>query len=88
MEFWVADGLISPRVALLVALVVFIHFRFRARWRNLSDGLPLPPGPKCLPYIGNVFHMLKPAEMWKAHRELCEEYGEHLWRPRYSLIKA
>ncbi|KAI0693295.1 CyP450 monooxygenase [Cerioporus squamosus] len=75
MEFRRFEGSITQHAALLIAVIVFLYFRSRAIWRNRSRGLPLPPGPKSLPYIGNISHMRKP-EMWKAHRELCEKYGD------------
>ena len=36
--------------------------------------LPLPPGPKGLPVIGNVLDMQYP-EMWEAARKWGEKYG-------------
>ncbi|TFK78807.1 CyP450 monooxygenase [Polyporus arcularius HHB13444] len=77
MQFQSADTIISQRAVLLLLafLTLLLYFRSRARWHNRSRGLPLPPGPKTLPYIGNILHMRKP-ELWKAHRELCETYGD------------
>ncbi|RPD62682.1 CyP450 monooxygenase [Lentinus tigrinus ALCF2SS1-7] len=83
MEFRAAGSFISQRttVPLLVfTLTVFLYLRYRASWHSRCRGLPLPPGPKCIPYIGNVSHMRKP-EIWKAHRELCEKYGDIVYVP-------
>ena len=70
------DSLVwSPLVA-IVGLSILTYIVSNARWRTRSHGRPLPPGPKCLPFIGNIFHMRK-TELWKAHRELCKTYGKH-----------
>ncbi|RPD62685.1 cytochrome P450 [Lentinus tigrinus ALCF2SS1-7] len=51
-----------------------------ARWLQRTRGRPLPPGPKAIPFIGNVAHMRK-LQPWLAHRELCEKYGELVYIP-------
>ncbi|RXW19449.1 hypothetical protein EST38_g6401 [Candolleomyces aberdarensis] len=43
------------------------------RKRN-PRGLPLPPGPKGLPLLGNVFQFPQ-ANPWEGYHKLCEEYG-------------
>ncbi|KAI0699910.1 cytochrome P450 [Cerioporus squamosus] len=64
----------TPPTALsLVAFLVLSYIVSFLKWRKRSRGYPLPPGPKSLPYIGNVVHMRKP-ELWKAHKELCKQY--------------
>ena len=50
------------------------------RWRKRSRGLPLPPGPKGIPFLGNVAHFQIP-QSWKAHRELCAIYGTYTSLP-------
>ncbi|RXW19447.1 hypothetical protein EST38_g6400 [Candolleomyces aberdarensis] len=44
------------------------------RKRN-PRGLPLPPGPKGLPLLGNVFQFPQ-ANPWEGYHKLCEEYGD------------
>ncbi|KAF5336587.1 hypothetical protein D9611_006633 [Ephemerocybe angulata] len=38
-------------------------------------GLPLPPGPRGLPVLGNMFQ-LPQSEQWKAYEELSKQYGD------------
>ncbi len=65
---------IATTAIFFVAILVLSYTLSSVKWRRRSRGLPFPPGPKSLPYIGNIFHMRKP-ELWKAHKELCKEYG-------------
>ena len=65
-------------------------FRQLRRGRNNNpNGLPLPPGPKGYPLIGNLFNMpLNKA--WLVYDEWFETYGRHFmdqWRfpPEYWL---
>ena len=58
----------------LIAFFVVSYVVSLVKWRRRSRGYPMPPGPKSLPYIGNIVHMRKP-ELWKAHKELCKQYG-------------
>ncbi|KAI0662177.1 CyP450 monooxygenase [Cubamyces menziesii] len=46
-------------------------------WKARSRGRPLPPGPKPLPIVGNVFSAPKTAP-WAAYRDMCARYGDIL----------
>lgn len=69
------ESFFSLSVLGLIVPLIVTYALSRERWRKRSRGLPLPPGPKGLPFIGNVADLQKP-EVWKAHRELCSTYGE------------
>ena len=68
------ESLFSLSVIGLIVPLIVTYALSRERWRKRSRGLPLPPGPKGLSFIGNVGDLHKP-EVWKAHRELCNTYG-------------
>ena len=64
-------------LAIIVSLGTLVYFTFQrgAQWRARSRGCPLPPGPRGLPLIGNIYEMRQP-DLWQAHRTLSETYGE------------
>ena len=47
--------------------------------RGNGNGLPLPPGPKGVPFLGNINDMPKPGVLechhWLQHKELYGAYG-------------
>ena len=61
----------SDYLAILATLVLtaFIHIRIRKRSRPT-----LPPGPKKLPLLGNLFD-LPASHEWLTYAKLCKEYG-------------
>src|SRR6266571_8043774 len=66
--------------------VLFIVFGFFATFllrKRKSSRLPLPPGPKKLPIVGNLFQIPTSYE-WEVYAKWCKEYSE---QPRsYSAI--
>ena len=68
------DSLTEVCVVLSV-LICLIRLRSTYSWRARSHGLPLPPGPKPLPILGNVFTFptVKP---WLASLKLFQQYGK------------
>lgn len=77
MSFFPSLSALRPLLLLAGCLVTILFVRAAAaRKRRNPRGLPLPPGPKGLPVIGNLRDM--PADdkhPWKAYHELCKEYG-------------
>ncbi|RDX50378.1 cytochrome P450 [Lentinus brumalis] len=64
----------------LALVLIFSNALSLAKWHRRSRGLPLPPGPKSWPFVGNLAHMRKP-EPWTSHHELCQTYGEITYLP-------
>jgi hypothetical protein len=60
-------------LALLVASLAVTYLWLKRRHR----GLPLPPGPKGWPLIGNVFD-IPTIKGWEVYHKWCKELGEHL----------
>ena len=64
----------SALAALPFCCMLFRHWLKRPATSN-QKGLPLPPGPKGYPVIGNIFDMPvnKP---WLVYEEWCKTHGE------------
>lgn len=71
------DVSIFDPLAILVALIsVWSWLRWRGRREHY---LPLPPGPKGLPVIGNILDMPGRDE-WETARQWGEKYGKSVRR--------
>ena len=59
-----------------LALVVLFYPHLLSAWQRRSRRLPLPPGPRPLPIIGNLFDWPKNNQL-VALRDMCAQYGKH-----------
>lgn len=71
-----ATGFLFP-VELVVSMAVVLYLLSVARWRARARGRPLPPGPRRLPIVGNMFNMPR-SRQWLAFRDLGHDLGKQL----------
>ena len=64
-----------PLGTAFVFLAVVLYLRSVAQWKARTRGRPLPPGPKPLPVLGNIFNMPR-SRQWIAYRDLGRVFGE------------
>ncbi|KAI0712496.1 CyP450 monooxygenase [Earliella scabrosa] len=66
-----------------IGLLLSILLRYvssQRKWDARRQGRPLPPGPKSLPFIGNISLMRQP-ELCRSYRTLCDTYGDMVYVP-------
>ena len=69
------SGLVTMGLSLVVTFLAALYVRTLVSWSRRTRGLPLPPGPKPLPFIGNMFDM-PTSKMCEGYRDLTDKYGE------------
>ncbi|TBU63516.1 O-methylsterigmatocystin oxidoreductase [Dichomitus squalens] len=58
-----------------ISLIVVFYVRSSTQWRARTLGRPLPPGPKTLPILGNMFNMPR-VRPWIVYRDLSHVLGD------------
>src|ERR1700761_9480822 len=64
-----------PPTLILFFLPLFYFLYTRAR-KASSRPYPLPPGPKKLPIVENLFHIPNGGFLWHDYTEMCRQFGE------------
>jgi hypothetical protein len=60
------------------AFAAFLFLSYGLHWRRKRSQLPLPPGPKKLPLVGNLFDI--PAErQWETYLEWSKQFSGSLF---------
>ena len=73
---------ISGDIYLLLFVGVMVAILSSLAKKARSTRLRLPPGPKPLPVVGNMFDM-PTIEPWKTYREWCNDYDKiHILSPQ------
>lgn len=70
---------LNPSTALAIVILVYILVSRRNK-------LPLPPGPRKLPLVGNWFD-IPPAFEWEAYLKWSKEYGIFLYSLGHIPLK-
>ena len=71
------DVSLASQIVTLLFFLSLYYLLSVIRWRSRSRGLPLPPGPKGLPFIGNLFN-IPSRKAWFGHKDNSAVYGELL----------
>jgi hypothetical protein len=65
----------------VIVAVLFVHY-FKHRVHR--KGLPLPPGPRGLPFIGNALD-LPPSQSWLTYAKWSKQYGTSVGMPIHNV---
>ncbi|OSD07367.1 cytochrome P450 [Trametes coccinea BRFM310] len=72
-------GLFSFGIILASSVALLVYVRSLAIWRSRSRGLPLPPGPTPLPFVGNILDVGRWDNQWTGFKSLCSQYGDMVY---------
>ncbi len=72
-------SLFGPDYAVLLLAIACVaslrYLRSLLDWNARSQGLPLPPGPKPLSVVGNLFGLPK-IKPWLGFQDMRKEHGQ------------
>ncbi|EMD35901.1 hypothetical protein CERSUDRAFT_53222 [Gelatoporia subvermispora B] len=67
---------VALAISFLTLLLVFLRKRTKQQLPTYRD-LPLPPGPRPLPFLGNVFDIPKDTEyLWRTYAKWAQTHGD------------
>ncbi|OSD07441.1 cytochrome P450 [Trametes coccinea BRFM310] len=66
-------------IGYILLFLLVLYLRSAQDWYARTRGRPLPPGPKRLPIVGNLFNSPSAWKPWEGFRELTEKYGDMVY---------
>ncbi|KAJ3572617.1 hypothetical protein NP233_g2968 [Leucocoprinus birnbaumii] len=78
MTYFPAENSIFAIYLLTAVFVLRVFYTYIQRQSDNPDGLPLPPGPKGLPFIGNILD-IPLNKTWLAYDDLIKKYGDMVY---------
>ncbi|KAI0691793.1 CyP450 monooxygenase [Cerioporus squamosus] len=69
---------VSSLALVAFATLIILYARSRVSWNSRARGRSLPPGPRGLPFLGNVLDLRK-GRPWLTFNKLREKYGPILY---------
>ena len=65
----------DDKVFYVVSFCAAVSLPLIWKWRRAGAKLPLPPGPKGLPLLGNVLDIPRGVPMWQTFTSITRKYG-------------